>query len=212
MGLREARLRGVIDLIRDDLVIKSKKRFVRHELELPRNEEEQEARVIPWDFLDTPRSVIVVPVLQPSTLVMVCQYRPTLRDDVLEFPSGGASVSESAEAAAQKELLQETGYVAQTLDRVGRYYVLPSETNRYVDIFVATSITWVQVPQHDDEVEDELDLSVVEVPVDEAFTAALKGERIRVTRNEKKVDMTLAGLETVAALLLARERLLGGSR
>ena len=56
---------------------------------------------------DTPPSVMIVPVTADGNLVLVRRY---LKARVLEFPAGTVSNGEQAEAAALRELEEETGY------------------------------------------------------------------------------------------------------
>lgn len=62
---------------------------------------------------------IAVPVTDRGTLVMVRQHRAGLLDDpaypdceVYEFPAGHVDPGEAPAAAAERELLEETGYTA----------------------------------------------------------------------------------------------------
>jgi len=59
--------------------------------------------------------VLILPVVDNSSVVMVRVKRPIIADNALELPAGGAKTNESALLAAQRELCEETGiYVADT--------------------------------------------------------------------------------------------------
>jgi ADP-ribose pyrophosphatase len=135
----------------------------------------------------------VVPVTAAGNLVMVRQYRHNLKRHVLEFPAG---VIEAADkdfwAAAERELLEETGYRPAPDCRVrplGAFYSLPSETNKVTHVFLVQHVEQACEPEGDAVIEQYFDMSVTEVSSAD-FTAA--------------VGRDIWGMEAVAAMSLAR--------
>ena len=115
---------------------------------------------------DTPPSVMIVPVTADGNLVLVRRY---LKARVLEFPAGTVSNGEQAEAAALRELEEETGYAhahadGAALRPMGAYYSLPSETNKYPHVFLASPVVPAGDATGDTEIEKYFDMSVVLVP------------------------------------------------
>jgi 8-oxo-dGTP pyrophosphatase MutT (NUDIX family) len=56
-------------------------------------------------------AVLVIPTLRPSgRLVLIRQYRPPVDAFVIEFPAGLVDPGETPEQAAEREVLEETGY------------------------------------------------------------------------------------------------------
>ncbi len=69
-------------------------------------------------------AVVAIPWLRPSNrLVLIRQWRPPARGEVIEFPAGIIDEGESPAHAARRELTEETGFVGE----VGR--VLPPTYN-----------------------------------------------------------------------------------
>jgi ADP-ribose pyrophosphatase len=63
--------------------------------------------------------VMVVAVNDGGNLLLVRQFRPAVDAMTLEFPSGHVELGETPEQAARKELLEETGHVASTVELLG---------------------------------------------------------------------------------------------
>lgn len=66
--------------------------------------------------------VTVFATSRENKLILVRQFRPAAEKFVLELPSGHVEKDELPEAAARKELLEETGYVADPLQFLGTLY------------------------------------------------------------------------------------------
>jgi ADP-ribose pyrophosphatase len=87
--------------------------------------------------LDTPSWVNVVPVTTDGTVVLIRQYRHGIQDVTLEIPGGMIDDGESPEAAAARELQEETGYVAEWLRPLARLLPNPAIQNNWCHLFVA---------------------------------------------------------------------------
>ena len=63
--------------------------------------------------------VHVVPRLSDGRILMISQFRFGAEAESLEFPGGQIDPGDSSLEAARKELLQETGYVAESMQYAG---------------------------------------------------------------------------------------------
>ncbi len=173
-------------LIETEVLLPKPKRFVRETLAMPDGYE------LDWYYVDTPPSVMVVPVTANGDLVLVRQYRHNLKSYALEFPAGTANHDEGLAHAAARELEEETGFTlapAGELRPLGAYYSLPSETNKYTHLFLAEPVMASGPASGDTEIEKYFDMSVVVMP----FAAAIGA-----------IGDSISGTETVTALMLAR--------
>jgi ADP-ribose pyrophosphatase len=78
-----------------------------------------DGREVDWDLLDTPATVAVLPLTDDGQVVMVEQFRPGPGRLVLSLPGGLVDPGEAPVDAAARELLEETGHAARTVDVVG---------------------------------------------------------------------------------------------
>jgi ADP-ribose pyrophosphatase len=71
-------------------------------------------------------------------VVLVRQFRPPVRQGLVEIPAGLLDVAgEDALTCASRELIEETGYEAQAIEFLGGVFVSPGSTDHYVHLFLA---------------------------------------------------------------------------
>jgi ADP-ribose pyrophosphatase len=93
-----------------------------------------------YDYVDTITAVLILPILG-DRIVMIRQYRHAVKREVYDLPGGGVHVDESFEQAARRELLEEAGYTAQSLHRLGTFHHAPGCMDSVVHLFAATELT-----------------------------------------------------------------------
>jgi ADP-ribose pyrophosphatase len=73
----------------------------------------------PHYSLQTKDYVSVVAVTEDGRLLLVRQFRPAVGRMTLELPSGHVEAGETPEQAARNEMMEETGYLADTFTLLG---------------------------------------------------------------------------------------------
>jgi 8-oxo-dGTP pyrophosphatase MutT (NUDIX family) len=73
----------------------------------------------PYYLLRTSDYVTVLASTAEGSFLLVRQYRPVMKAETLELPSGHVEEGETPEAAARRELAEETGYEAETFEHLG---------------------------------------------------------------------------------------------
>ncbi|MCY7395150.1 MAG: NUDIX hydrolase [Nocardioides sp.] len=79
-----------------------------------------DGRELDWDLLDAPASVAVLALTDEDQMVLVEQFRPGPGRVVLSLPGGLVDPGEAPVDAGERELLEETGYAASSVELVGR--------------------------------------------------------------------------------------------
>lgn len=96
-----------------------------------------------FSVLDAADWAIVVPVLDTPKgrrFVMVWQWRFGSQGLSLEFPGGVFEPGEDPEKAAARELLEETGYKAGSIRKIGEFSPNPAIMSNRVHIFAAEDL------------------------------------------------------------------------
>ena len=91
--------------------------------------------------IDAPDWVIVIPVLEnPRRFVLVRQWRHGSLSLSTEFPGGVIDRGETPAQAAERELLEETGYKPGKLTKLGSMSPNPAIMNNRVHFFLAEDL------------------------------------------------------------------------
>jgi ADP-ribose pyrophosphatase len=143
----------------------------------------------PYYVVERPDAAIIFPLTGEGEVVLVRQYRPPLERMELGLPAGLVEEGEEPEAAARRELLEETGYSGDQWEPLGSLASSPSLKDNWAYLFLARGIEESAPPDPD---EHEL-VEVVRVPVGDLTGLIRAGE--------------VVSSSGVAAIMLALERL-----
>jgi ADP-ribose pyrophosphatase len=83
-----------------------------------------------WDILQGGRTVAMVAITADEQVVLVRQFRPGPGRVLLELPGGNVEDGEDVEAAARRELLEETGYGAGEVEIAGQTWLASYATHQ----------------------------------------------------------------------------------
>jgi ADP-ribose pyrophosphatase YjhB (NUDIX family) len=83
-------------------------------------------------------AVAIVPVTDDGEVVLLRQYRQALREHLLEIPAGTLDVDgESPTEAALRELAEETGYTARSLEHLVTFHNSAGWTDERTHVYLA---------------------------------------------------------------------------
>ncbi len=119
---------------------------------------------IEYGVLESGGFAAVVPITEGGGVVLVRQWRQPLEAFTLELPSGGVEVGEDPKEAAERELLEETGYRAQGLVHLASVHTSTGRTTEVCHLFTCRAVRDPGGPRP----EPTEFIRVVELPLQEA--------------------------------------------
>ncbi len=131
-----------------------------------------------------PGGAVTVPILPDSNILMVRQFRYPLQAFTLELPAGKLNPGEDPEAAAKRELEEETGWIANKLEKLTGLLTTPGFCDEVLHIYLARDLTLSPAGHRREE--GETDMTVLAMPLQEALTL--------VERQEIRDSKTIVGL------------------
>ncbi|NPA79633.1 MAG: NUDIX hydrolase [Thermotogae bacterium] len=115
-----------------------------------------------------PGAVAIVPVLPDGRVIYERQYRFAVGDYIYELPAGTLERGEEPLRAAQRELVEETGYRANRWRKLAEFYLAPGYSTEYMHLYVAEELEFVGESRDEDE-----DITLVPMSL-EQMESALK--------------------------------------
>jgi ADP-ribose pyrophosphatase len=96
------------------------------------------------DIVVHPGAVVVAPLDSDGRLLFVTQFRVPCGGAMLELPAGTLDTHdgtiEDPLVAAHRELEEETGYRAGTMERMGGFWSAPGFSTEYLTLYLATDL------------------------------------------------------------------------
>lgn len=102
--------------------------------------------------VETPGSVLVVPILSDGRLGLIRTYRCLFDRHSMEFPGGAVEVGQSFEQAARAELQQEVGLAAKELINVAEFCPFNGITTEVCHVFLARGLSQVAAENNPQEI------------------------------------------------------------
>jgi ADP-ribose pyrophosphatase YjhB (NUDIX family) len=141
-------------------------------------------------------TVIIIPILEDGSLLMVEGYRHGAAENLLEFPGGFIEKNEEPSQAAKRELFEETKHSCDSLELMNWFYTWPGRTAQKNYVFVAKGLKNNNLGndinnnvQSDD---DGRDIKIHKLPRGQITTELKNGRRIKSS-------------STISALFLVKE-------
>jgi ADP-ribose pyrophosphatase len=139
------------------------------------------------EVLRHPGVVVVVPIHDDGTVTLVRQYRVAIERELLELPAGTRDVEdEPPERAAARELAEEAGLAAESIEHLLTYFVAPGGTDETIVLFLARGLREVPTDRQGPE---EHAMTVERIPLTVALAMIDDG---RITDGKTIIGLTFA--------------------
>lgn len=123
------------------------------------------------EYIRHPGAVVILPLTQTGELILERQHRYPLGRDFIEVPAGKIDPGEQTLACAQRELLEETGYIAQDWRYVTTVYPCIGFADERLVYYLAQDLAFEGHQRDEDEF-----LEIFSLPIDQALTMVQSGE------------------------------------
>lgn len=123
------------------------------------------------EYINHPGAVAILALLDNGILVMERQYRYAPQQEFIELPAGKIDHGEDILLCAQRELLEETGYVAREWSHLTTTWPCIGYSDERIEYFLARGLS-----HQGSRLDDGEFLEVFELPVNEAIAWVKQGK------------------------------------
>ena len=137
-------------------------------------------------------SAAIMPVTEDGKIVLLNEYRHPCREKLLSLPGGHLEEGDQPIEAAERELLEETGYAADSFEFVTDIYPDPPRTGRKWHFFIARNAR----PVNQQNLTEFEDMDIVLLTPQELLSELLKGN----VKNLPDMGLMYLGLHTLGLI------------
>ncbi len=115
---------------------------------------------------------VIVPITNEGKIIFVKQFRYPLKQTLLELPAGKLDKGEDPQLCAIRELKEETGYIADVIQKLGAICTTPGFCTEILHIFLAKGLK----PGNHSREEGEQGMEIFEFTISEIENKIISGE------------------------------------
>ena len=124
-----------------------------------------------YDIVEHSGAAVMLPVDADGLIHLVTQSRRAIRKRILELPAGSLEDGEDPLACAQRELREEIGMRADSIQLIQTFYPAPSFCTEKLYLYLAKDLSYDPLPMDENE-----DIEVVKVSLSDALQMCISGE------------------------------------
>ena len=118
-----------------------------------------------------PGAVCVIPVDEDENVIMIKQFRYPFSEVLLEVPAGKLEPNEDPLEAVKRELEEESGVNAESVEYIGTMYTTVAILDEKIHMYLATGLTYKNAHPDDGEF-----LEVVKIPLKTLVEMVMDGK------------------------------------
>ena len=122
--------------------------------------------------VDHPQAAAVVPFVSDKEVIMVRQYRYALGRETIEIPAGKIDKGETPEECIKRELIEETGFRANSVEWLYTYAPAIGYSNELIHLYVSRDLQKLEKPV------DEHEISSVEIYTLEEVSGMIQDKKV----------------------------------
>ena len=92
------------------------------------------------DTIEHPGAVTILPILDDGRVCLIRNWRVAVGRTLIELPAGTLEPGEDPAATAARELLEETGYRAASVEKLREFSMSPGILNERMHLYLARSL------------------------------------------------------------------------
>ena len=104
-----------------------------------------------FEIIQHPGGAAALPVREDGQVILINQFRPAAQDYVLEIPAGRLEIGENGADCIAREIEEEIGYQAATIEPLGFVYSSVGFCTEQIHLFVARNLTVTKTALEPDE-------------------------------------------------------------
>jgi ADP-ribose pyrophosphatase len=99
-----------------------------------------DGQTIQRDVVLHPGAVAIIPLFDTEQVCLLRNHRPIVGETLLEIPAGTLEAGEPPEAAARRELAEETGYQARQWQKLAEFFPSPGVLSERTHLYLARDL------------------------------------------------------------------------
>ena len=117
-------------------------------------------------------AVCIAPITKDKELIFVRQFRYAVGKELLELPAGRIDKNEDPQVTGIRELREETGFIADKVNYVGRLYPTPGYSDEVIWLYACT----IDPKKGETDFDEGEFVETVTIPLDKAVEMVMNDE------------------------------------